>query len=65
MIFGAHVIVYSKDPSTDHAFLKDVFGFASIDAGHGWLISLCLPQQWRSTPPKMTTGTNSTSCVAT
>jgi catechol 2,3-dioxygenase-like lactoylglutathione lyase family enzyme len=38
MIFGAHVIVYSKDATADRAFFRDVLGFASVDAGHGWLI---------------------------
>jgi catechol 2,3-dioxygenase-like lactoylglutathione lyase family enzyme len=38
MIIGAHVIVYSKDAEADRDFLRDVLGFASVDAGHGWLI---------------------------
>lgn len=38
MIFGAHVIVSSKDAEADRAFLRDVLGFSSVDAGHGWLI---------------------------
>jgi catechol 2,3-dioxygenase-like lactoylglutathione lyase family enzyme len=38
MVFGAHVIVYSKDAEADRAFLRDVLGFSSVDAGHGWLI---------------------------
>ena len=38
MIFGAHVIVYSKDAEADRAFFRDVLGFTSVDAGHGWLI---------------------------
>jgi catechol 2,3-dioxygenase-like lactoylglutathione lyase family enzyme len=38
MIFGAHVIVYSKDADADRAFLRDILGFPSVDAGHGWLI---------------------------
>jgi len=38
MISGAHVIVYSKDAEADRAFFRDVLGFASVDAGHGWLI---------------------------
>ena len=38
MICGAHVIVYSKDAAADRAFFRDVLGFASVDAGHGWLI---------------------------
>jgi catechol 2,3-dioxygenase-like lactoylglutathione lyase family enzyme len=42
MIFGAHVIVYSKDAEADRRFLRDTLGFSSVDAGHGWLI-LALP----------------------
>ncbi len=38
MISGAHVVVYSKDAETDRAFFRDVLGFKSVDAGHGWLI---------------------------
>jgi catechol 2,3-dioxygenase-like lactoylglutathione lyase family enzyme len=38
MIFGAHVIVYSQDATADRAFFRDVLGFPSVDAGHGWLI---------------------------
>jgi catechol 2,3-dioxygenase-like lactoylglutathione lyase family enzyme len=38
MIFGAHIIVYSKDAEADRAFLRDVLGFSSVDAGRGWLI---------------------------
>jgi catechol 2,3-dioxygenase-like lactoylglutathione lyase family enzyme len=38
MIFGAHVIVYSKDASADRAFFRDVLEYPSVDAGHDWLI---------------------------
>jgi catechol 2,3-dioxygenase-like lactoylglutathione lyase family enzyme len=38
VIFGAHVIVYSKDAEADRAFFRDVLGFSSVDAGRGWLI---------------------------
>ena len=38
MIFGAHVIVYSKDVTADRAFFRDVLGFSHVNAGHGWLI---------------------------
>ncbi len=38
MISGAHVIVYTKDPEADRTFFRDVLGFHSVDAGHGWLI---------------------------
>lgn len=45
MIFGAHVIVYSKDAAADRAFLRDILGFASVDAGHGWLIFALPPAE--------------------
>jgi catechol 2,3-dioxygenase-like lactoylglutathione lyase family enzyme len=45
MIFGAHVIVYSKDAAADRAFLRDVLGFASVDAGNGWLIFALPPAE--------------------
>ena len=38
MIFGAHVIVYSKDATADRLFFREVLGLSSVDAGHGWLI---------------------------
>ena len=38
MIFGAHIIIYSKNAEADRAFLQDVMGFPSVDAGGGWLI---------------------------
>ena len=38
MISGAHVIVYSRDAEADRAFVRDVLGFDSVDAGGGWLI---------------------------
>jgi catechol 2,3-dioxygenase-like lactoylglutathione lyase family enzyme len=38
MIFGAHVVVYSKDAEADRAFFRDVLELKSVDAGHGWLI---------------------------
>jgi predicted enzyme related to lactoylglutathione lyase len=42
MITGAHVIIESADAQADRAFLRDVFGWDSVDAGGGWLI-LALP----------------------
>jgi catechol 2,3-dioxygenase-like lactoylglutathione lyase family enzyme len=38
MIFGAHVILFSRDADADRAFLADVLGFDNVDAGGGWLI---------------------------
>jgi catechol 2,3-dioxygenase-like lactoylglutathione lyase family enzyme len=45
MIFGAHTIIYSKDADADRAFLRDVLGFPSVDAGHGWLIFALPPSE--------------------
>jgi catechol 2,3-dioxygenase-like lactoylglutathione lyase family enzyme len=45
MISGAHMIVYSKDAEADRAFFRDVLGFASVDAGHGWLIFAMPPAE--------------------
>jgi catechol 2,3-dioxygenase-like lactoylglutathione lyase family enzyme len=45
MIFGAHVIVYSKDAEADRLFFRDMLGFASVDAGHGWLIFALPPAE--------------------
>src|SRR4026209_2140853 len=45
MIFGAHVIVYSKDAAADRAFFRDVLGFSSVDAGRGWLIFALPPAE--------------------
>jgi hypothetical protein len=45
MIFGAHVIVYSNDAAADRAFLQEVLGFSSVDAGHGWLIFALPPAE--------------------
>jgi catechol 2,3-dioxygenase-like lactoylglutathione lyase family enzyme len=45
MIFGAHVVVYSKDATADRAFLQDILGLNSVDAGHGWLIFALPPAE--------------------
>jgi hypothetical protein len=38
VINGAHIVIHSKNPEADRAFFRDVLRFASVDAGHGWLI---------------------------
>jgi catechol 2,3-dioxygenase-like lactoylglutathione lyase family enzyme len=41
MINGMHVLLYSRDPGADRAFLRDVLGWPSVeDSGPepGWLI---------------------------
>jgi catechol 2,3-dioxygenase-like lactoylglutathione lyase family enzyme len=45
VISGAHVIVYSTDTEADRAFFRDVLGFKSVDAGHGWLIFALPPAE--------------------
>jgi hypothetical protein len=45
MIFGAHVVIHSRDAAADRAFLRDVLKFASVDAGHGWLIFALPPAE--------------------
>jgi len=45
MIFGAHIIVYSKDAEADRLFLRDVLGLSWVDAGHGWLIFALPPAE--------------------
>ena len=45
MINGAHIILYSKDAEGDRNFLRDVLGFAHVDAGHGWLIFALPPAE--------------------
>ena len=45
MISGAHIIVYSKDAAADRSFFRDILGFPSVDAGHGWLIFALPPAE--------------------
>ena len=45
MIFGAHVVVYSKDATADRAFFRELLGTTSVDAGHGWLIFALPPAE--------------------
>jgi predicted enzyme related to lactoylglutathione lyase len=45
MINGAHFLLYSNDPDSDRAFLRDVLRFPSVDAGRGWLIFALPPAE--------------------
>jgi len=45
MFRGAHLVLYSTDAEADRAFLRDVLGFAHVDAGHGWLIFALPPAE--------------------
>ena len=50
MITGAHAIIYSKDAARVRAFVRDVLGFPSIDAGGGWLIFALPPAELAAHP---------------
>ena len=56
MIFGAHVVVYSKDATADRAFFREVLGTTSVDAGHGWLIFALPPAELAVHPAEEHTG---------
>ena len=45
MINGTHFLLYSSDSEADRAFLGDVLGFSSVDAGRGWLIFALPPAE--------------------
>lgn len=45
MINGAHVIIFSRDAEADRAFLRDVLGLRSVDAGGGWPIFALPPAE--------------------
>ena len=55
VVFGAHLVVYSNDADADRAFLAEVLGFASVDAGGGWLI-FALPPAEAAVHPAATPG---------
>lgn len=45
MINAAHVVIYTRQADADRAFFRDVLGFPSVDAGHGWLIFALPPAE--------------------
>lgn len=50
MITGAHAIIYAADTDQARAFFRDVLGFPSVDAGHGWLIFALPPAEVAAHP---------------
>ena len=44
-IIGLHGLVYTSEPETVRAMLRDVFGFPHVDAGGGWLIFALPPAE--------------------
>lgn len=45
MVFGAHLILYSRDAQADRRFLSETFALDSVDAGNGWLIFALPPAE--------------------
>ena len=50
MITGVHAIVFSTDADAVRAFFRDTLGFASVDAGGGWLIFRLPPAELAAHP---------------
>lgn len=50
MINGVHAVIFSKDAEGLRAFLGDVLGFPSVDAGGGWLIFELPPAELAAHP---------------
>jgi catechol 2,3-dioxygenase-like lactoylglutathione lyase family enzyme len=44
-ISGLHALLYTPEPEKLRAFFRDVLGFPSVDAGHGWLIFALPPAE--------------------
>ena len=44
-IIGMHALMYSKKDEATRSFFRDVLGFASVDAGRGWLIFAMPPTE--------------------
>ena len=45
MINGLHALIHAQDADKVRAFFRDVLGFRSVDAGHGWLIFAMPPAE--------------------
>lgn len=50
MITGAHAILFTSDAEGVRAFLRDMLGFSSVDAGDGWLIFALPPAELAAHP---------------
>ena len=50
MITGAHAILFTPDAAGLRAFVRDVLGFPSVDAGGGWLIFALPPAELAARP---------------
>jgi hypothetical protein len=50
MLTGVHAVMFTDDPDGLRAFLGDVLGFPSVDAGGGWLIFALPPAELAAHP---------------
>jgi catechol 2,3-dioxygenase-like lactoylglutathione lyase family enzyme len=69
VIAGAHTLIYAEDAGAARAFLRDVLGFSSVDAGDGWLIFELPPGELGVHPGpgggRRSDSTNCPSCATT
>jgi hypothetical protein len=49
-ITGVHAVLYTHDAEADRAWLADVLGLESVDAGGGWLIFALPPAELAAHP---------------
>ena len=50
MITGVHALMFSRDAEGLRAFLREVLGLSSVDAGGGWLIFALPPAELAAHP---------------
>lgn len=50
MITGVHAVIFTSDAEGVRAFLRDVLGLSSVDAGGGWLIFALPPAELAAHP---------------
>jgi catechol 2,3-dioxygenase-like lactoylglutathione lyase family enzyme len=50
VITGVHAVMFTSDADGLRAFLRDVLGFESVDAGGGWLIFALPPAELAAHP---------------
>ena len=54
MITGVHAIVFSPEAEAVRAFLRDVLGLGSVDAGNGWPVFALPPAELAVHPAETT-----------
>ena len=45
MIIGTHAIIYAQDADRVRHFFREILGFTTADAGHGWLLFALPPAE--------------------